>query len=289
VTEYASRSLVAQALKQAVQPLAAAGCDTPRLDAEVLLAHILGQDRAWLYAHPEYTLSPSQLSAYRSLVARRAQREPVAYLTGHKEFYGLDLIVTPDVLIPRPETEHLVDRAVHWLTTSASPWIIADVGTGSGAVAVTLAVHIPQAHIIAIDNSSAALTVARRNTVRHRVANRVHCVQGDLLTPLTRPLRLVVANLPYLRQAEVAAAPPEVALGEPRAALDGGPDGLATIRRLLALASKRLSSDGALLVEIGAGQRDEVLRLARHHLPTATVEIARDYAGRDRVLIVHSG
>ncbi len=289
MTEYASHSLVLQVLQQAVQPLAAAGCDTPRLDAEVLLAHLLGQDRAWLYAHPEYTLSRSQLSAYQSLVARRAQREPIGYLTGHKEFYGLDLIVSPDVLIPRPETEHLVDRAVYWLTTSAAPGVIADVGTGSGAIAVALAVHIPQAHIIAIDTSSAALTVARRNTVRHGVANRVHCVQGDLLTPLTGPLRLVVANPPYLRQAELTAAPPEVARWEPRAALDGGPDGLATIRRLLEQASERLSPDGALLMELGAQQGDDVLRLARHHLPTATVEIARDYVGRDRVLIVYSG
>ncbi len=275
-------------LREATHTLTFAGCDTPRLDAEVLLAHVLGQDRAWLYAHPEHLPSPRQLSAYRALVSRRAKREPVAYLTGHKEFFGLDFVVTPDVLVPRPETELLVEQALGWAERVPAPLTIADVGTGSGAIAVTLAVHLPGALVVATDTSPAALALARRNAARHGVAGRVHCVQGDLLAPLAGGFSLVVANPPYLSPADLAAAPPEVARWEPRAALDGGPDGLATIRRLLAVASDRLRPDGALLMEIGAGQGAEVLALARRHFPQATVEIAKDYAGLDRMLFLRS-
>lgn len=284
--ECASRNPVLEILKYATQTLVAVGCDTPRLDAEVLLAHVLGQDRAWLYAHPEHVLSSPQLSAYQALLSRRAGREPVAYLTGHKEFFGLGFIVTPDVLIPRPETERLVELALKRMATSSSPGTIADVGTGSGAIAVTLAVHLPQAHVIATDTSPAALAVAQRNAARHGVADRVFCVQGNLLAPLTGVLHLIVANPPYLSQAELATAPPEVACWEPRAALDGGLDGLAIIRHLLRMASSRLHPSGALLMEIGAGQRVGALALAHRHFPQATVEIARDYAGHDRLLVV---
>jgi release factor glutamine methyltransferase len=286
VTDNASRAPLAETLRHASQILAAAGCEASRLDSEVLLAHVLDQGRAWLYAHPEYILSPTQSSAYQSLVSRRARREPVAYLTRHKEFCALDFFVTPDVLIPRPETESLVERAVQWVMNSSWAGTIADVGTGSGAIAVTLAAHLPRAHVVAIDSSSAALAVARYNAARHGVPNRVFPLQGDLLAPLRGPLDLIVANPPYLSQAELAGAPPEVARWEPRAALDGGPDGLDVIRRLLGTASTRLGIGGALLVEIGAGQGPDVLGLARCYFPQATVEIARDYADRDRVLFV---
>jgi release factor glutamine methyltransferase len=286
---YASPNSVLQTLKQASDALAAAGCDTPRLDAEVLLAHALNRDRAWLYARPEQILSSHQLSVYQSLVSCRARREPVAYLTGCKEFFGLEFIVTRDVLIPRPETERLVELALQWVAATSSPPIIADVGTGSGAIAVTLAVHLPQAYVVATDTSPAALVVAQRNAARHGVANRVRYVQGDLLAPLARRWRcsyFIVANPPYLSQAELAAAPPEVARWEPRAALDGGPDGLSVIRRLLVMAADRLHPGGTLLLEIGAGQGAEVLKLAHRHFPQAIVEIARDYAERDRLLAV---
>jgi release factor glutamine methyltransferase len=284
---YASHNSALQTLKQATDTLAAAGCDTPRLDAEVLLAHTLDRDRAWLYAHPEQILSSYQLGTYQSLVSRRARREPVAYLTGHKEFFGLEFIVTPDVLIPRPETERLVELALQWVAATSSSPIIADVGTGSGAIAVTLAVHLPHAFVVATDTSPAALVVAQRNAARHGVADRVRYVQGDLLAPLAgRYTYFIVANPPYLSQAELAAAPPEVARWEPRAALDGGPDGLSVIRHLLVMAAERLHPGAALLVEIGASQGAEVLQLARRHFPQATVEIARDDAERDRLLAV---
>jgi release factor glutamine methyltransferase len=288
----ASHNSVLQTLNQASDTLAVAGCDTPRLDAEVLLAHALNRDRAWLYAHPEQILSSHQLSAYQSLVSCRARREPIAYLTGHKEFFGLEFIVTRDVLIPRPETERLVELTLEWMAATSSPPIIADVGTGSGAIAVTLAVHLPQAQVIATDTSPAALGIAQRNAARHGVADRVWYVQGDLLAPLAGGRRydyFIVANPPYLSQAELAAAPPEVARWEPRAALDGGPDGLSVIRRLLAMAADRLHASGAVLVEIGAGQGAEVLKLARRHFPQAIVEITRDYAERDRLLAVRPG
>jgi release factor glutamine methyltransferase len=286
VTENVSRHLLAPTLKHASQILAAAVCDSPHLDSEVLLAHVLGQDRAWLYAHPEHVLSPSQSSAYQSLVSRRARREPVAYLTEHKEFYALDFYVTPDVLIPRPETELLVEHAIQWMKTSCVSGTIADVGTGTGAIAVTLALHLPQAQVIATDISPATLIVTRRNAARHGVANRVFPLQADLLAPLSEPLGLIVANPPYLSHAELSTASPEVVHWEPRAALDGGPDGLAVIRRLLSMTSDRLASGGALLVEIGADQGCGVLDLARCYFPGATVEIAKDYANRDRLLFV---
>ncbi len=287
-TETVIRDSVAQTLLQAAQTLFSAGCDAPRLDAEVLLAHVLEQDRAWLYAHPEYTLTLDQLGDYRTLIARRAEREPVAYLTGHKEFFGLDFVVTPGVLIPRPETERLVEIALQVLEAGASSQAaaIADVGTGSGAISIALATHARAAHVVAVDVSAAALAVARHNAVRLGVAGRVDCLQGDLLTPLRGPFHLIVANLPYLSQADLAAAPPEVTRWEPRLALAGGPDGLAAIRRLLAAAANRLHPAGALLAEIGAGQGAAVLALADQHFPRATVEIAQDYAGLDRVLVV---
>jgi release factor glutamine methyltransferase len=286
VTGYTPRNPLTHILEHASQALAAASCDTPRLDAEVLLAHLLGQNRAWLHAHPEHALTPTQLGAYQSLVSRRARREPVAYLTGHKEFFGLDFFVTSDVLVPRPETERLVELALQWLASFSLPGIVADVGTGSGAIAVTLAARVPQTRVVATDTSPAALALARRNAARHGVANRLFCVQAHLLAPLAGPLDLIVANPPYLSSSELAAAPPEVAGFEPRLALDGGPDGLSVIRELLVMALDHLRSDGALLVEIGAGQGAQVLALARHHFPEATIEIARDYAGHDRMLVV---
>jgi len=287
-TEYVIRDSVAPTLLQAAETLSAAGCDTPHLDAEVLLAYRLGKDRAWLYAHPEYALAPDQLADYQSLIARRAAREPVAYLTGHKEFFGLDFVVTPGVLIPRPETERLVEIALQILEAEASPGTIAiaDVGTGSGAIAIALATHAQAAHVFAADISAAALAAARRNAVRHGVAGRVDCLQGDLLTPLRGTFHLIVANLPYLSRADLAAASPEVAQWEPRLALEGDSDGLAVIRRLLAAAASRLHPAGALLAEIGAGQGADVLALADQHFPRATVEIAQDYTGLDRVLVV---
>ncbi len=255
--------------------------DAPRLEAELLLAHVLRTSRTRLLAHLDHRLDPDQLADYQTIVTLRASGHPLPYLTGHIEFYGLDFEVTPDVLIPRPETETLVERAL-----ARRPATVIDVGTGSGCIAVALAVHLPQATVYATDISMAALTVARRNAERHRVADRVRLLAGDLLAPCSGAVDLMVSNPPYIAEPEFAALPLSVREHEPRLALDGGADGLAVIRRLLAQAAALLKPGGTLLLEIGASQGKAVRDLARAHFPTASIRIHPDLAGHDRVLEV---
>ena len=274
------------ALQQAVQALQNAGVLEARLDAELLLGHTLGLNRAAILAQYERPLTPKELTRYRDLVARRAAREPLPYITGHREFFGLDFAVDARVLIPRPETELLVEHALSIARRTAGPLEIADVGSGSGAIAVTLVVNLPQATVYALDDSAGALEVTAGNARRHNVAARVRCWQGDLLAPLPGPVDLIAANLPYVTTGEWEALPAELHDHEPRAALDGGPDGLDAIRRLLASAGPYLRPGGALLLEIGASQGAAVTTLAQHCFPAADVRLHRDYAGLDRVVIV---
>lgn len=274
-----------EALRWGAQTLTQSALDRPRLDAEVLLAHALGRTRAQLHAHPRGQLSSADLASYRQFIERRARHEPVAYIVGHKEFYGLDFFVDERVLIPRPETELLVEKAIE---ISQRQSVVADVGTGSGAIAVSLAVHLPQALIYATDASSDVLEVAARNCRRHGVEDRVHLLWGPLLEPLPEPVDLIVANLPYVSQAEWAQLPPEISRYEPREALDGGLDGLDHIRSLLAGAEEHLKPRGIILLEIGATQGEAVVALARRRFPSARVEIAQDYAGLDRVVRVET-
>jgi len=295
------------ALAEAATALENAGIEESRLDAEILLTHALGITRAQLHAHPQSQLSSAELARYRQLIERRARREPVAYIVGHKEFYGLDLLVDDRVLIPRPETELLVEKAIEISQQQSvvagvcKPCgVVADIGTGSGAIAVSLAVHLPQALrplakrrsgqalVYATDASSGALEVATRNCRRHCVEDRVHLLQGHLLEPLPEPVDLIAANLPYVSTAELAQLPPEISRYEPREALDGGPDGLDCIRRLLAQADGHLKPGGVIMLEIGATQGSAVLALTRRHFPAARVEIVRDYAGLDRVVMVET-
>jgi release factor glutamine methyltransferase len=281
--------LVKEALAQAATQLRNQGVESPRLDAELLLAHVLGVNRAALFTWPDRPLTPKDLTRYRDMVARRAQREPLAYIVGCREFFGLDFAVGPAVLIPRPETELLVEHALR-LARRLSPALqIADVGAGSGAIAVALAVHLPGATVFALDGSSEALAVAAENARRHEVTGRVHCLLGDLLAPLPGPVDLIAANLPYVTTAEWEGLPPEIHDHEPRAALDGGVDGLALIRRLLPAAAPALRPGGAILLEIGAGQGQAVTALARHHFPLADVQLYQDYAGLDRLVVVKAG
>ena len=284
---------ISQALTCARGVLSVAGSDTPALDAEVLLAHVLERDRAWLYTYPERILTWPQSVAYLTLVERRADQEPVAYLVGHKEFFGLYFIVTPDVLVPRPETELLVEKALQLAPSRGGQLTVADVGTGSGVVAVSLAVNFPHARVLAIDISAAALAVARRNVARHHVGDQVACVQADLLIPCPATFDLVIANLPYICSGDLHPAHEEAGQGttralgwEPRVALDGGSDGLEVVRRLLMVVAPRLHPDGVLLVEIGAEQGSDVLKLARVHFPRAVAEVIKDLAGLDRFLTV---
>lgn len=260
------------------------------LDAPLLLAHALGCERAALLAHPQRPLDPAQSAAFRALVERRADGVPVAYLTGERAFYDLTLIVTPDVLIPRPETEHLVERALTWARTRREPLRVADVGTGSGAIAVTLARYLPAAQVWALDASRAALGVARLNITRYDLAQRVRLVQADLLGPLLGArgaYDLIAANLPYIPTRTLEAL--AVTRHEPRLALDGGPDGLDVIRRLLAQAPRVLASDGLLLLEIEATQGERAAALVAKALPGARVTVHADYADHDRVVSAEWG
>jgi release factor glutamine methyltransferase len=300
---------IAQVLADATAQLRDAS-ETPRLDAELLLAHALGWGRARVLAERAARLTPAQQRAFRALVARRAAREPVAYLTGHREFFGLEFIVTPEVLVPRPETELLVERALalagRWTkdkgrrlpfphgavppaqtadirrsSLAVRRLTIVDVGTGSGCIAVALAAHLPDAAVYAVDIAPAALAVAARNAARHGVAERVRLLQGDLLAPLPEPVDLLVSNPPYTVLSEIAEG---VRRYEPRPALDGGPDGLAVYRRLLAAAPAALRPGGAALLEIGATQAAAVVTLARAAFPQAAVQVYKDLAGLDRVV-----
>jgi release factor glutamine methyltransferase len=257
--------------------------DVPRLEAEVLLGHVLETSRTGLMAHPERSLTSDQVERYETLVRRRASDYPLPYLTGRVEFYGLELEVTPEVLIPRPETETLVDLAL-----ARRPTHIVDVGTGSGCIAVSVAVHLPRATVYGIEISPAALAVARRNVERHGVAGRVQLMVGDILSPRPGPVDLVVANLPYIPTGQCASLPASVRDHEPWLALDGGPGGLAVIRRLLVQAPAVLRPGGGLLVEIGADQGETASRLARTYFPQAEVRVHPDLAGRDRVLEVQT-
>lgn len=282
--------MIGQALQEATDSLRAI-TSAPRLEAEVLLSHVLDTSRTVLSAYPEHALTHDELSSYQSLVRQRVSNYPLPYLTRRIEFYGLEFEVTPDVLIPRPETETLVDLAL-----ARRPATGVDVGTGSGCIAVALAAHLPDVIIYAIDISPAALAVAQRNVERHGVVERVHLLAGDVLSPRPGPVDLIVSNPPYIPSGQCASLPASIRDHEPRLALDGGPDGMAIIQQLLVQAPAVLRQPepgegrpgGGLLIEIGADQGKVATRLARTFLPQAAVRVHPDLAGRDRVLEVQT-
>ncbi len=265
---------------------------TPRLDVELLLAHTLGWSRTRLLAEPHATLTPAQQATFAALLERRVALEPIAYLTGEREFYGLAIHTDARVLVPRPETELLVEVGLaairRRLALPAAPITVVDVGTGSGAISVALAVHTPPTapvQFYASDIAADALAVAAANCARHGVAARVLLRQGDLLDALPTAVRgqldVMLSNPPYTILAEVEA---NVLAHEPHLALDGGPDGLAVYRRLLAQVSAWLAPDGDLALEIGAGQADAVRALVQAALPQHHITIHRDLAGHARVV-----
>ena len=257
--------------------------DVPRVEAEILLTHVLGASRSILLTHPERPLMEDQVTRYRALVDDRMLGYPLPHLTGGVGFYGLDIEVTPEVMIPRPETETLVELAL-----AHRPTTVIDVGTGSGCIAVALAKHLPELTAYAIDISRPALAVARRNAERHGVDDRIQFVVGDLLDRRPPPVDLIVSNPPYVSADEWASLPSSIRHHEPYLALDGGPDGLEVIRRLLSQAQGLLEPGGAILVEIGADQGDDVREIARTCFPWegTLVRVHPDLAGRDRVLEV---
>ncbi|MEW6285609.1 MAG: peptide chain release factor N(5)-glutamine methyltransferase [Chloroflexota bacterium] len=275
--------------------------DTPALDASVLLAHILGKPRAWVIAHPELTLTPAQQKQLDASVTRLENGEPLPYVLGHWEFFGMDFELTPEVLIPRPETELLVEKAIAWLKQSPLPRTVADVGTGSGIIAIALAASIPDARILATDISPKALQVAKRNAARHHVLDRIEFIECDLLPdPSTAnpksqisnlksqienrksSLSLLCANLPYIPTAALHNLP--VYGREPTLALDGGADGLDLIRKLLRLAPAWMTPYSLLLLEIEATQGAQALDLARNAFPHAGIQLHKDLSGQDRLL-----
>ena len=276
---------LAQALHEATEALQAAGIEDAWLEAEVLLRYTLNLDRAHLYACLQEDLSAGDQAVFHTLLARRLAHEPTAYIVGQREFYSLDLETAPAALIPRPETELLVQEALARARHSEG-LLIVDVGTGNGAIAVALAVHLRQAALVAIDLSREALALAARNARRHGVESRISFLQADLLAPLAQPVDLIVANLPYVRSEDWEALPPEIREHEPRIALDGGPDGLREIGRLLEQAPSHLRPGGSLLVEMGFLQAAPALALACRCFPGAAARILPDAAGLERLLAV---
>jgi release factor glutamine methyltransferase len=272
---------ILEVLTRSERYLGKAGIDSARLDAEVLLAHAIGSSRIELYTRHDRLLAPDELDRYRELVRRRAEREPVAYLTGVKEFHSLPMRVTPDVLIPRPETEHLVDVAVELSKGLDAPRLL-DVGTGCGCIAVSWAVETAGGTFVATDVSPAALAVARENAERHGVADRGEFLAGDLYEPGAdlAPYDLVACNPPYVSPDEET--DPEC-LREPRRAVFAEGDPLDLYRRLLAGAAARLVPGGKCLLELPGERADEIAALAPPDL--GVVRIVKDYQGLPRVLV----
>lgn len=263
-----------------------------QLDAQVLLCYVLEIERAMLYAYPEREITSIQQQEYFTLIARRKLHEPVAYLTGQKEFYGLDFFVDQRVLIPRPETEQLVETALAMIRESMANGhipVVADIGTGSGALAIAIAVEEPRLpSIYACDISSAALELAYRNCQRHHVTERVRLLQGDLLSPLPEPIDLLLANLPYVGTDELNAIPADVYRYEPHQALFSGSDGLDLLRRLGKAIDQQsmLKPAGTLLLEIGYQQRESLTLFLHDIWPDAIITCQQDNAGLDRLLQV---
>jgi len=258
------------------------GCTSPRLDAELLLAHVLGLERLDLYLNIDKPLQKAEVDGYRTLIGRRGQRIPVAYLTGVREFYSLPIEVTRDVLIPRPETEFLVDAVLELLEPDV-PVEILEIGTGSGAVAAVLAYQDPLIRVTATDVSPQALVVAEKNAVRLEVDGQIEFVHSDLFASVQGKYRVICSNPPYIPREELKTLEPEV-LSEPAAALDGGQDGLDFYRRILGQAPSYLEQPGFVVLEIGWNQGEEVKKLGQEAglMWQATY---KDYAEHDRVVV----
>ena len=275
---------IGRILKWTEQYFKEKGIESPRLDAEVLLSHILGRERIYLYVHFDEPLEPTELARYREAIKQRVQRVPVAYIIGEKEFMGLTFRVTADTLVPRPDTEILVQAAVERLRARGETPRFADIGTGSGAICLSILHFLPKAQADTVDISPAARAVAEENAAALEVADRVTFHTGDLLAPLAgQCYDAILSNPPYIPDGDIAALAPEVRLKEPRTALAGGKDGLDFYRRLTADAPAHLKDGSFLAVEVGIHQAAPVAALA---VPAfSRTEILKDYAGIERVVI----
>ena len=280
---------VRSALREAMARLSAAAVPSHALAAELLLMHALGRERAWLYAHPEFGLDPGLVEKYFALVARRVSGEPTQYLTGKQEFWGMEFEVTPDVLIPRPETEHVIEVALERIGAASKndALRVADVGTGSGCIAVALARELPRAEIFATDISAAALGVARRNAARHGIAERIRFVETNLLDAFGGGLHrfdLIVSNPPYIRRGDEFALQREIRKHEPEIALFASDDGLAAYSPLIRDAANSLRTGGILVLELGYNSLTGVRELLESAGSWSDIRVANDLAGIPRVI-----
>ena len=252
--------------------------------------NVMQMQRHDLFSQQETEVSGLQEQALAEIMERRLKREPLAYILQYKEFYGVNLLVNPNVLIPRPETESMVEHALFMalMGMETPDLVIADVGTGTGAIAINLALHLPAARIYAMDNADAVLDVAAYNIRAHNVADRITLAKGDLLEPVPEPVDLILANLPYVLTDRIPTLQPEVQW-EPASALDGGSDGLDLIRRLLTQAPERLKEHGIILLELDPEQVPAVEELARQLFPEAETSVEKDLAQRDRIFVINRG
>ena len=260
---------------------------TPRLDAEVLLGHLLEKSRLQLYLHFDMPVFQNDLTAFRELIKKRISRTPISYLTNHKEFMSLDFYIDERVLIPRPETEFIVETVLN--STNSHPQRILEIGTGSGIIAISLAVNMPECEIIATDISNDALAVAEKNRDTHNCEERITLIQGDLYEPIqsqdSSKFNWIVSNPPYVASAEDSNISPDVLIHEPHIALFAGKDGLAIIRRLITEAPKFLHPEGQLILEIGDKQSEHVKELLDGQSEYKNYQIINDYAGIERVVV----
>lgn len=279
LAEITIENLLAEARKKL-----APGSESPGLDAQTLLAHVLGQPRSWLLAHGEVVPGAAEAAEYERGLARLEAGAPLPYVLGEWEFYGQSFLVNPHVLIPRPETELLVERALAWLQANPARRRALDVGTGSGCIAVSIAINCADLNIYAIDNSGEALAVCEQNAQRLGVAEQVEITRCDLLESVSGKVDLICANLPYIPGGRL----PQLAVygREPSVALDGGADGLDLIQRMLAQAPAHINPGGLLLLEIDASQEESAADLARQYFPDAAIAVEPDLAGLPRLLVI---
>ncbi|HJX69165.1 MAG TPA: peptide chain release factor N(5)-glutamine methyltransferase [Dehalococcoidia bacterium] len=286
--------ILSEALQSVTQTLRGARIADASVEAELLLGHVLEMSRTGLYTEPERSVTSAERERLRHLVRRRLDREPAAYILGHCEFYGIDFYVDSRTLIPRPETELLVEKTIELarrISRQGEHTTIADIGTGCGAIAISLALALPEAKIYATDISPAALQVAEANCRRHGVNGRVELLQGNLLEPLHRAVDMIIANLPYVRDCEFVDLSPEIREHEPTIALAGGRDGLDKIREMLEQMrgteyTHRNEGPTCFLLEIGQGQGEMVTSLVNDYFPQASIELISDMGGVERVVKV---
>jgi release factor glutamine methyltransferase len=271
-----------QALQKAREILLTHHIENSSLTAEVLLRHTLNLSRVQLYQQLDIEMTSNQMEVLENLIRRHVDGEPVAYIVGHKEFYGIDFFVDNRALIPRPETEMLVDKVLE-IARNKEITAIADIGTGSGAIAVALALNLAEVRIFATDVSALALELALQNCQRHGLLDKICLLEGDLLEPLPGPVDIIIANLPYIKESELNE--PSIRY-EPRLALNGGPDGLDQIRRFCSRVREKLKSGGSLLMEIGLGQIEAVSSQLHSSFPEVRITIFKDFNRIERIVMV---